>query len=286
MSVRRILVPIRLDGKGENVLDHAMALAGKNSHIEVVHCRPAPKDLIPFGVSVPSILREQITKSGDDLALAEEKRVVELFEAYAKSRKLKVVAPGQPHPKNAMSATFRVERGKQANIVSLRGRLADVVAVAKPDRDRAIGRNTLEAALVNTGSLVMMCPEAAPPKELGKHVAIAWNGSREAARALALAIPLLAAAKKLSILTIAGEELELTAAHLMSYLGDHDLNAEHLEVKAGHNVGKALIDGAGTAGADCLLMGAYGSSRGRELVLGGATQYVVDHASIPILMAH
>jgi nucleotide-binding universal stress UspA family protein len=286
MSVRRILVPVRLDGKGENVLDHAMALAGKNSHIEVVHCRPGPKDLIPFGVAVPSILREQITKSGDELADQEEKRVVLLFEEYAKSRKLKIVGVGEAHPKNAMSATFRVERGKQANIVSLRGRLADVVAVAKPDRDRAIGRNTLEAALVNTGSLVMMCPENAPPKLIGEKIAIAWNGSREAARAMALAIPLLTTAKKVSVMTVAGEKLELTGAHVLSYLSDHDLDAEHLEIKAGHNIGESLVDGAGTCGADCLLMGAYGSSRGRELVLGGATQHVVDHASIPVLMAH
>ena len=286
MSVRRILVPVRLDGKGENVLDHAMALAGKNSHIEVVHCRPGPKDLIPFGVAVPSILREQITKSGDELADLEEKRVVQLFEDYAKSRKLKVVGVGEAHPKNAMSATFRVERGKQANIVSLRGRLADVVAVAKPDRDRAIGRNTLEAALVNTGSLVMMCPENAPPKRIGEKIAIAWNGSREAARAMTLALPLMAAAKKVSVMTVAGEKLELTGSHVLSYLNDHDINGEHLEIKAGHNIGESLVAGAGTCGADCLLMGAYGSSRGRELVLGGATQHVVDHASIPVLMAH
>jgi nucleotide-binding universal stress UspA family protein len=286
MSVRRILVPVRLDGKGENVLDHAMALAGKNSHIEVVHCRPGPKDLIPFGVSVPSILREQITASGDELADQEEKRVVELFEAYAKSRKLKVVDVGAAHPKSAMSATFRVERGKQANIVSMRGRLADVVAVAKPDRDRAIGRNTLEAALVNTGSLVMMCPENAPPKRIGERIAIAWNGSRESARAMTLALPMMASAKKISVMTIAGEKLELTGAHVLSYLGDHDIDAEHLEIKEGHNIGESLVAGAGTCGADCLLMGAYGSSRGRELVLGGATQYVVDHASIPVLMAH
>jgi nucleotide-binding universal stress UspA family protein len=51
-------------------------------------------------------------------------------------------------------------------------------------------------------------------------------------------------------------------------------------------VGKVLLEGAGTSGADCLLMGAYGSSRGRELVLGGATQYVIDHSTIPVLMAH
>ena len=227
-----------------------------------------------------------IMSQAAELADQEEKRVVQLFEDYAKSRKLKVVGVGEAHPKNAMSATFRVERGKQANIVSLRGRLADVVAVAKPDRDRAIGRNTLEAALVNTGSLVMMCPENAPPKRIGEKIAIAWNGSREAARAMTLALPLMAAAKKVSVMTVAGEKLELTGSHVLSYLNDHDINGEHLEIKAGHNIGESLVAGAGTCGADCLLMGAYGSSRGRELVLGGATQHVVDHASIPVLMAH
>ena len=286
MTVRRLLVPIRMDGKGENVLDHALALAGKVAHIEVIHCRPSPKDLIPFGVSVPSILRDQITQSGDKLATAEEQRVAEMFEQLAAARKLTVVEPGQAHPRNKQSATWRVERGKQASIVSSRGRLADVVVVARPDRDRAIGRNTLEAALVNTGSLVMMCPPVAPPKRIGEHVAIAWNGSREAARALALALPILAKAKTISVLSVAGEHLELTGAHVLSYLSDHDLKAQHLEVAAGGSIGKTLIDGAGLAGADCLVMGAYGSSRGRELVFGGATQYVVDHADMPVLMAH
>jgi nucleotide-binding universal stress UspA family protein len=286
MSVRRILVPVRLDGKGENVLDHAMALAGKNSHIEVVHCRPGPRTLSRSVLPCRPSFASRSPKSGDELADQEEKRVVQLFEDYAKSRKLKVVGVGEAHPKNAMSATFRVERGKQANIVSLRGRLADVVAVAKPDRDRAIGRNTLEAALVNTGSLVMMCPENAPPKRIGEKIAIAWNGSREAARAMALAIPLLTTAKKVSVMTVAGEKLELTGAHVLSYLADHDLDAEHLEIKAGSQHRRVSRSGAGTCGADCLLMGAYGSSRGRELVLGGATQHVVDHASIPVLMAH
>lgn len=286
MAVRRLLVPIRTDGKGESVLDHALALAGKVAHIEVIHCRPSPRDLIPFGVSVPSILREQISQSGDELANAEEQRVIKLFEEYAVARKLTVVDPGKPHPKNKQSATWRVERGKQANIVSSRGRLADVIVVARPDRDRAIGRNTLEAALVNSGSLVMMCPPIALPKRIGEHVAIAWNGSREAARALALAMPVLTQAKAISVLSVAGEKLELTGTHVLSYLADHDLQAQHLEVAAENSIGKTLIDGAGIAGADCLVMGAYGSSRGRELVFGGATQYIVDHADLPVLMAH
>ncbi len=286
MAIRRVLVPIRNDGKGENVLDHALALTGKTGHIEAVHCRPAPDDLLPFGVSVPAILREQISKSGDDLAKAEEAQITKQFEDYADARGLVLVEIGKPHPKNKLTATWRIERGKQANMVSARGRLADVVAVAKPDRDRAMGRNTLEAALVNTGSLVMMCPPLSPPEKIGNHIAVAWNGSREAARAVSLAMPLLAAASTVSVMTMAGEKLELTGAHLLNFLSDHDIKAAHVEIKAGSNAGKALLEGAKSVDADCLLMGAYGSSRGREMVFGGATQYVVDHANMPVLMAH
>jgi nucleotide-binding universal stress UspA family protein len=285
MSVRRILVPVRLDGKGENVLDHAMALAGKNSHIEVVHCRPGPRTLSRLVLPCrPSFASR--SPSGDELADQEEKRVVQLFEAYAKSRKLKVVDVGAAHPKSAMSATFRVERGKQANIVSMRGRLADVVAVAKPDRDRAIGRNTLEAALVNTGSLVMMCPENAPPKRIGERIAIAWNGSRESARAMTLAHSDDDNSKEDFGHDHRWREARTDRGPCPQLPQITIIDAEHLEIKEGHNIGQSLVDGAGTCGADCLLMGAYGSSRGRELVLGGATQYVVDHASIPVLMAH
>ena len=286
MAIRRIFVPIRNDGKGENVLDHALALAGKTGHIEAVHCRPAPDDLMPFGVSIPAILREQISKSGDDLAEAEEQQISRQFEDYIKNRKLTRIDIGQPHPKNKLSATWRIERGKQASIVSARGRLADVVAVARPHRDKAVGRNTLEAALVNTGSLVMMCPPASPPKRIGSNIAVAWNGSREAARAVSLAMPLLAAASSVSVMTMEGDKLELTGEHLLSFLSDHAVKATHTQIGAGGNVGKALLEGAKSVGADCLLMGAYGSSRGREMVFGGATQYVVDHADIPVLMAH
>lgn len=286
MAVRRILVPIRNDGKGEGVLDYALALAGKTGHIEAVHCRPAPDDLIPFGVSVPAILRDQIAKSGESLADAEEAEITGRFEAYAKAHKLTLVDSGKRHPQDKLSATWRIERGKQASIVSARGRLADVVAVARPDRDRAVGRNTLEAALVNTGSLVMMCPPSPAPKAIGKHVAVAWNGSREAARAVSLAMPILAAAKKVSVMTINDVDLELKGENLLSFLSDHDIKASHTDTKAGGNAGQVLLELAKELGADCLLMGAYGSSRGREMVFGGATQHVVDHAEVPVLMAH
>ncbi len=285
MAIRRILVAIRGDGKGEKVLDHALVLARRfNAHIEAVHCRPSPEDLIPFGVAVPAVLREQIAESGNELAAAEEAKIIGEFEAYVASRNIAKAETGKS-PAGKATISLGIERGKQAAVVSSRGRLADIVAVAKPDRERNIGRNTLEAALLNTGSLVLMCPSS-KPGPIGEHVAIAWNGSREAARAVSLALDLLAAAKRVTVLTIAESAGDLTGADLVDYLSDHGIKASHTEITGRGGFGKALLAAARDTGADTLLMGAYGSSRGRELVFGGVTQHVVDKSEMPVLMTH
>src|SRR3546814_15009312 len=84
--------------------------------------------------------------------------------------------------------------GRQATVVGRRGRLADVIAVARPDRDQNLGLNTLQAALLESGKLVLMCP-AQPVASVGARVAIAWNGSREAAKAVTAALPILCKAE-------------------------------------------------------------------------------------------
>jgi len=282
MAIRRILVPIRGDGKGEHVLDHALVLARRyKAHIEAVHCRPRSQELIPFGF-IPPRLREQLTRSGDDLAAAEEAEIRAMFDAYVVARKLTLADAGSS-PAGKVTASFAVEHGKQASVVSNRGRLADVVAVARPDK--GLGRNTLESALLNTGSLVLMCPPA-DPGAVAEQVAIAWNGSREAAHTVALAHEILREAAKVTVLTISGADNQLSGPDLIAYLADHGIAATHKEISADNNIGQALLDAAKAAGADTLLMGAYGSSRGSELVFGGATQYVVDNCDLPVLLAH
>jgi len=282
MAIRRILVPIRGDGKGEKVLDHALVLARRyKAHIEAVHCRPRPEEIIPFGFIPPSV-REQLARSGDNLAAAEEAEIKAMFDSYVAARKLAVADAGSS-PLGKVTISFAVERGKQAAIVSNRERLADIVAVAKPDR--GLGRNTLEAALLNTGSLVLMCPPS-EPGAVGEHLAIAWNGSREAAHVVALAHEMLREAGKVTVLTVAGGKDQLSGADLVAYLADHSVKADHQEINATGGIGKALLSAARAAGADTLLMGAYGSSRGSELVFGGVTQYVVDNSDMPVLMAH
>lgn len=286
MSLRTILVPVRGDGKGEGVLDHARCLAQRHAaHLEVLHCRPRPEDLIPFGIFVPASLRKEIVSSAGTLANEEEDKVRGFFESYCRERDLQVIEEA-PWPRDRTSATWREETGKQAKIIGVRGRLADLIAVAKPDRAQNLGLNTLEAALLESGKLVMMCPPH-PVESVGGRIALAWNGSAEAARAVTAALPLLKKAESVTILSGEGASLAVSAEEAKAYLAVHDIACSLRLFSAAPNaVGQALLAGAKEASADCLLMGAYGQSRQRELVMGGVTQHIIDHADMPIFFMH
>lgn len=288
MTVRDILVPVRGDGKGEGVLDHALALARRsNAHIGAVHCRPRPEDLLPFGVYAPTAFREQITASAASLANDEESRVKALFHDYCRRHDLAVVESSLAAPEDRPSASWSEATGKQAAVVAVRGRLADLIVVAQPDPQLNLGRNTLEAALLETGRLVLMCPPAAAGS-VGRHVAIGWDGQAEAARALAAAMPILVAADQITVLAGAtGRHVELSPGDVQTYLARHDARADVRSFRSrGTEVAQGLLKGATEAGADVLLIGAWGHSRRRELVMGGVTEHIIEHADLPVLMIH
>ncbi len=286
MTLRSILVPVRGDGKGEGVLDHALSLAKRHSaHLEVLHCRPKPEDMIPYGVPIPSSLRKSLVSSAGSLADEQESMVRKLFDDYCAARGVPEV-DDSPWPQDKVTATWREATGKQANVIGLRGRLADLIVVPQPDREQGLGLNTLEAALLESGKLVLMCP-AKPATDVGAKIAIAWNGSGEAARAITAALPILKKADAVVILAPAEKKLPISAEEAKVYLETHGVSCSVQGfTRTDVSVGEILITSAKQAGADCLLMGAYGQSRQRELIMGGVTQYVVDHADLPILLMH
>jgi nucleotide-binding universal stress UspA family protein len=281
-----ILIPIRGDGKGEGVLDHALALGRRfNAHLEVVHCRQRPQDMLPYAGNVPSALRQQVMDSATSLADEEERRVKALFEDYCRRVGLAVVDRPRAAPRDRPSASWAEATGHQADVVGVRGRLADVIAVAQPDHRLNIGFNTLEAALLGTGRLVLLCP-ALPVRDIGRHVAIAWSGAAEAASAVGAAIPILAAADHVTVLSaLTGTPLDLGPDALGDYLACHGVGAETRTFEARPTaVAQGLLATARQAGADVLLMGAYGHNRRRELVMGGVTKHITDHADLPVLL--
>lgn len=285
MSIRAITLPVRGDGKGNNVLAHAAVLAKRfGAHVTVLHCRPRPADLMPYGVPVPGFMREQIKQSASKLADEEERTLhAEFLELVAEMGLVNGAAQaGVP------SASWREASGKQIDVLKLHGRLADLIMVPKPDRDRNLGANTLKSALFAGGRPVMMCPpRGGVPATLCERIAIGWNGSVEASRAVAMTMPMIEAAGEVTVLT-AGEEIHgATAEDFVATLALRGVDARLLRFSArGGSIGRDLLSHAAEAGADTLIMGAYGDSHERETVLGGNTQAVVDHATMPVVLVH
>ncbi|HEY9039681.1 MAG TPA: universal stress protein [Roseovarius sp.] len=284
--IRKILVPVRGDGKGDNVLAHAAAVAHyHNAHIQIVHCRPRPEDLMPYGVPIPEFLRKQLVKQSYELADHEESALRAELEVL--SEKLNLDATGKNIGKVA-SVDFVEESGRQVDVIKRYGRLADMIAVAKPERDRNLGHNTLKAALFHSGRPVLMCPDTdTPPTRMGVKVALAWNGSAEAARALSQCKSILRAAEDIWILSNGADSGRGTSADdLMAYLALHEINATLHMIPSSRKVGAELLRASTELGADMMVMGAYGDSHERETVFGGNTQTVVDTAKIPVLLNH
>jgi nucleotide-binding universal stress UspA family protein len=284
--IRKILVPVRGDGKGDNVLAHAAALAHRHvAHIEIVHCRPRPEDLMPYGIHIPDFLRKQIIKQSYEVADQEEAGLQEEIKILAATLKL-----NQDFSQVGKVATvsFIEEAGRQVDVIKRHGRLADLIAVAKPDRDRNLGQNTLKSALFHSGRPVLMCPPAkSAPETLGAKVTIAWNGSAEAARALSQSREVLRAADKVWILSNGSDAGPGTSSDdVVAYLALHGITAEVSAFSAKRKLGAELLRVSADLGADMMIMGAYGDSHERETVFGGNTQTIVDTAELPVLLNH
>ena len=122
------------------------------------------------------------------------------------------------------------------------------------------------------------------------HVMVCWDASRNAARAVADALPLLERAKAIDVLTVSkerGKSDELPAADIGHHLARHGLNVDvHRIVAPDIDVASSILSYAADASADLIVMGGYGHSRLREFVLGGATRGILSSMTVPTLMSH
>lgn len=280
----RILVPVHGDGMSETVLAHAAALAQRHSaHIVVAHCRARPEDLMPRGVPLPSFARETMMAQAVALADQEETALREALHALAGT--LDLQETDSPDGSRA-TVQFIEEFGLMPHIIKHNGRLADLIVVAKPDRDRNLGSNALQAGLFQTGRPVLMCPNIPVGTAFGAHIAVGWNGSLESARSVALTLDLAAVAHKVTVLAAGrGQPHAATPEELLQYYRLRGITAEIHRFEA-RNPGLTLLEKTREVGASLLVMGAYGQSHERETLFGGNTQSVVDKAEIPVVMAH
>ncbi|MEL7014401.1 MAG: universal stress protein, partial [Pseudomonadota bacterium] len=180
--------------------------------------------------------------------------------------------------------------GKAADAVQRYGRLSDLICVPKPDQKLNLGANTLKSALYSSGRPVMMCPD---DRDVGPgfldHVTIGWNGSLEATRAVAMTLPLLNNASRVTILSTGDPETDQHpgAGQLQRYLDLRGICSDiHTFQAAGKKVGGQLLDQTRELGAGLMVIGAYHDSYERETLFGGNSQAVVAEADFPVVMVH
>lgn len=289
MSIKSIVAPIRGDGKGEWVLGLALAIGGKfHSHVDVLHVHAKPGDMIPLGVPLTTAFKSTILEAAGGLARQEEERLVRLFDEYCKAHDLDVVpADAEDFPADRLSISWHEVEGKQADIIRDEVRFCDLIVVPQPDRAAALGMNTLQAALFDVRKLTAIAPHR-EIKETGRHVAIAWNGGPEAARTVNWSLPILAAAEKVSVLVANDKDGGITRSKaIRRYLRLHGIaSGVQTFERGGPEVGASILDRVAEIGGDMIVMGAFGARKRSNLVLGGVTQYVLEKADIPLLMAH
>lgn len=285
VGIKKIVVPVRGDGKGDNVLRHAAVVAHRfNAHIDVTHVRAGAEDMIPYGVAVPEILKQQILDSASAQADVQEQKLKD--ELHALARELNLSETDNPTGSSA-TVSFTEVAGRQVDMISHLGRLADLIAVAQPDKAARLGANTLRAAIFSSSRPVMMCPDRPAPPTIGNRIAIGWNGSIEASRAMRMSMPLIRKADTVSILTNGEfDHQNASAEELQRLLTMHGVASDVVMINKNGVIGEQLLEASKSVDADLLVMGAYHEGYARQELFGGNAQSVVDSAQIPVMMAH
>lgn len=194
-----------------------------------------------------------------------------------------------------LAVEWRAPPGPAIEVATLHARHADLLVLGQYDPDdRAsyVARHFVEDMLMGAGRTAIVMPHAGRPSTIGDNVLIAWDGSREAARAVADALPLLKRARVVAIETVrrSGDDTDMQAAgaDLAAYLARHGVRASCSATPRvpGMTTGAVLLGRASDLHADTLVMGAYGHTRVYERVLGGATRTILESMTVPALMSH
>lgn len=243
---------------------HALAL---NADIP-----PVSNALSRFLINVPEMIRETETLSRE--------RGEHLLDAIRAQASAAGVA--------ATTDAVTQQPALLGDAVAAHARYFDLALIGW-EAGNATSRMTAEAAVFGSGRPAILLPELSSVAALD-HVAIAWDGSRVAARAVADAQPFLGRAARITVFTVTGEKplREKNAGErLAGGLHRRGLRAEAVSIRAEDcPIAETLQQGAIERGCKLLVMGGYGHSRVRDFVLGGATQGVLDDLLLPVLLAH
>ncbi len=189
--------------------------------------------------------------------------------------------------------TAVAQMGSIATLVAMRARFCDLVVLPKPygNDDTADAEAVVEAALFDGMAPVMIVPESGVVADQGRRVVVAWNQSTESLAAIRRALPVLQQAETVNIAIIdpprQSPERSDPGGALGQWLARHGVHCEvSVLARTESRISDTILRHARDIDADMVVMGAYGHSRLRQAILGGATRNMLESATVPVLMAH
>jgi len=281
MSMKTILVPMERHDSNLSALETALLLARKyDSYIEGLALRWATADFVLGDMAVvfppESYIRE---------VAAEAQRARQTFESFMQKHDV----PRSTENTRSLSFGWLDEPLEGESVVGSHGRVFDLIVMNRPDaQSTGLYLRALESGLFESGRPMLLSPPS-PPERIGTNVLIPWNGSTEQACAVALAMPLLEKAGRVTVLTVTGGTgvPGPSAEQMIRYLRRNGIPAEPRTVTLnGKNTGEAILAAAQGLSCDLLIKGAFTQSRLRQMIFGGATQHVMSNATLPVLLAH
>ncbi|MEZ5668264.1 MAG: universal stress protein [Alphaproteobacteria bacterium] len=283
MGYKTILTYLANEKQAPQAMAAASLLAQRsNAHLTGLYVIPAMRLYVasPYGgVDVTAKLMEQHRAWHE----AESAKVRAQFD--------KAMA-GATHPGEWFLAdTLHVD---PLETIMAHGRNCELIVATQddPKREDVADERIAERLMMEAGRPVLLVPAGAPVTTIGTDITVGWNGSRESARAVFDALPLLKAARMVHIVWVdprveTDESPSRAADALAASLAHHGVTCEAVEAASqDHTVGDELLARVADYGSDLLVMGGYGQSRFRELVFGGVTRKVLGSVPVPVLMSH
>ena len=276
MKFRDILLCVDPTHQGSALIENAAAFAGRQgSNLTGLYTM----EIFDFPGYLQAQLPKEVLENYRSVHYQDAERAEALF------RKTCMAAD--------VSCDWRGVEGERAQSVIESARFTDLVLLAGGQNgSQAPTSESSSRILLECGRPVLLLPLAPMDKDAGSRVLVAWNGRREAVRAVHDALPLLESADEVKVVIVnpgadAEDAGDSPGSALCRHLARHGVKAEAREVRAsGQSDGAALMSLAEEEKANLMVMGAYGHARWRELVVGGVTDYVLRHAIIPVLLSH
>lgn len=282
MPFKDILVHLDATPQSGSRLDVAVSLAQRHgAHLSALHVVDLAIPLFASGDPGGGAAMAQIMTQVRNEALASAATIEGGFRDRMR--------------REGMAGEWRQAEGPLAETIALHARYSDLAIIGQDDPDAAQPGATGLAGdvLFAAGRPVLVVPYAGHFAEIGRRVLVGWNASREAARAVNDALPLLTGAETVHVLAANPHRGpdghgDVPGADIALHLARHGVKvtAEHRVAPDIPNAADLLLNEAADMSADLLVVGAYGHSRLREFILGGVTRTLMQQMTVPVLMSH